>query len=378
MRYTDFQGTKVSKLCLGNMRFPLDEKGDPVFETACALVDESLRQGISYFDTAYTYLNGKGEEIFRRSLVERHPRDSFQLTSKLPTWLIEKEADVIPKFEEQLGRCGVDYFDFYLVHDIERDWFDSLEKANIFPTLAKEKEAGRIRHLGASFHCSPVLLRECLEKWGKYIEFVQLQLNYLDWDYINAKALYKVADDFGKTVVIMEPLRGGTLSRMPSAEGRRILDEAGREHGLSYTDFAFGWLESLPRVGWILSGMAETEQVVQNAAFFSRPEGLSKAEVDAAFAAGKAMAQEVFIPCTRCNYCAGCPQGIKIPKIFSAYNEACAKDFVYLWGDLKQIYAELGPNANDCIECGACEKKCPQHIAIPEMLKKIDQKYSEL
>ncbi len=378
MRYTDFQGTKVSKLCLGNMRFPMDEKGEPYFDKACALVDTALKQGITYFDTAYTYLNGKGEETFRRALVERHPRESFQLTSKLPTWLIEKESAVIPKFEEQLGRCGVDYFDFYLVHDIEREWYENLEKANIFATLAKEKEAGRIRHLGGSFHCNPMILEDCLEKYGEYIDFVQLQINYLDWDYINSKALYKVADKFDKTVVIMEPLRGGTLSRLPSADARKILDEAGKEHGLSYSDFAFGWLESLPRVGWILSGMAEPEQIMENTAFFSREEGLTKEEVDAAYAAGKALAKEVFVPCTKCNYCAGCPQGIKIPKIFSTYNEACAKDFVYLWGDLKADYAKLGPNANDCIECGACERKCPQHIPIPEMLKKIDGKFASL
>lgn len=378
MRYTDFQGTKVSKLCLGNMRFPMDDSGQPYFDKACAIVDASLERGITYFDTAYTYLNGKGEEIFRRALVERHPRDSFQITSKLPTWLIETKDAVIPKFEEQLGRCGVDYFDFFLVHDIERGWYDNLEKADIFPTLAKEKEKGRIRHLGASFHCSPVLLRDCLEKWGQYIEFVQLQLNYLDWDYINTKALYEIADEFGKTVVVMEPLRGGTLSRMPSAEGRKILDAASTEHGLSYTDFAFGWLESLPRVGWILSGMAEPEQVYQNTDFFSREEGLTASEIDAAYAAGKAMSKEVFVPCTKCNYCADCPSGIKISKIFSAYNEACAKDFVYLWGDLKKIYDDIGPNANDCVHCGNCEKRCPQHIPIPDMLKKIDEKYNSL
>ncbi len=365
------------KLGFGMMRLPKREDGTIDVGTTAQMVDEFLAAGGRYVDTAFVYEGS--EDAVRQALVERHPRDSYYLATKLNAgeWAAKDEAAAKAEFEQSLERTGAGYFDFYLLHALSSDSVGLYDKYGIWEYVRDLKARGLVRHMGFSFHDGPELLDRLLTEHPE-VEFVQLQLNYLDWDYINTKALYEIADEFGKTVVVMEPLRGGTLSRMPSAEGRKILDAASTEHGLSYTDFAFGWLESLPRVGWILSGMAEPEQVYQNTDFFSREEGLTAAEIDAAYAAGKAMSKEVFVPCTKCNYCADCPSGIKISKIFSAYNEACAKDFVYLWGDLKKIYKDIGPNANDCVHCGNCEKRCPQHIPIPDMLKKIDEKYNSL
>lgn len=377
MKYTDFNGKIISRLGFGTMRLPMDGEGNIDYEEGKLMVDYALAHGITYFDTAYKYHGGEAEIFCREALVKRHPRESFCLADKLPTWLCKTPESVSEKLQEQLDKCGTQYFDFYLLHNVSEESWPNIVKQNMIEILLKEKEAGRIRHLGLSVHCEPPLLREILEKHGDAMEFVQIQLNYMDWDYINAKELYYICREFSKPIIIMEPVRGGMLANPMSEKARNILDEAGSGEGLSYTDFALGYVDQLEGIAWTLSGMSALEHIKTNIAFFDGG-GLEAKHLAAIEEAAKVLQSDILVPCTGCNYCFECPSDIKIPKIFEEYNEAAAKGFHWIWGSLSEEYRGLGPNAKDCIGCGNCESQCPQNIKIIDMLKKIDAKYEEL
>ena len=377
MKYTDFSDKKISRLGFGTMRLPMDAQGEIDYEEGKKMVDYALEHGITYFDTAYKYHAGEAEYFCREVLVKRHPRESFFLADKLPTWLCKTPEAVAEKFQEQLDKCGVEYFDFYLLHNVAEGSWQNILDQQMIEYLLTEKEAGRIGHLGLSVHCEPPLLREVLEKYGHALEFVQIQLNYMDWDYIDAKELYYICREFNKPIIIMEPVRGGMLANPMSEKARSILDEAGKEEGFSYADYALGYVDQLEGIAWTLSGMSNLEQMQQNIAFFDG-EGLKEKHLEAVAEAAKVLQSDILVPCTSCNYCFECPSEIKISKIFTGYNEAAAKGFHWIWGSLSKTYQKLGPNANDCIECGNCESHCPQNIRIIDMLKKIDLKYKEL
>ncbi|MBR5230068.1 MAG: aldo/keto reductase [Firmicutes bacterium] len=377
MKYTDFKGKQISRLGFGTMRLPMDSEGNIDYEEGKGMVDYAIAHGITYFDTAYKYHGGESENFCREALAKRHPRESFFLTDKLPTWLCNTPDDAAVIFQEQLTKCGVEYFDFYLIHNVDEENWPNVIEQNMIEYLLKEKAAGRIRHLGLSVHCQPPLLREILEKYSDILEFVQIQLNYMDWDYINSKELYYICREFDKPMIIMEPVRGGMLANPLSEKARNILDAAGKEDGLSYTDFALGYVDQLEGVAWSLSGMSNLEQMQQNIEFYSG-EGLKEKHLAAITEASKVLQEDILVPCTGCNYCDECPSGIKIPVIFENYNEAAAKGFNWIWGSLTEQYQSTGANAKDCIECGNCESHCPQSIKIIKTLKEIDAKYEEL
>ncbi|MBQ1959139.1 MAG: aldo/keto reductase, partial [Firmicutes bacterium] len=208
MKYTQFRAANASRLGFGTMRLPMHADGKIDFEAGKEMVDFAIANGITYFDTAYKYHAGESEIFCREALVKRHPRESFCLADKLPTWLCHSPAEVTAKFEEQLGKCGVEYFDFYLLHNVDEETWPNLCEQNMVDILVKEREAGRIKHLGLSVHCEPALLREIMEKHSDVLEFVQIQVNYMDWDYINAKELYAICREYSKPIIVMEPIRG--------------------------------------------------------------------------------------------------------------------------------------------------------------------------
>lgn len=386
MQYTDFNDLKVSRLGFGAMRLPMDAEGTIVQETVQEMVDYAIANGVNYFDTAYRYHAGASEHAIGKAL-SKHSRESFYLADKLPTWLCETEADVKKIFEEQLEKCGVNYFDFYLFHNIDEESWDNIIKLNMFDHMRAEKEAGRIRHLGASFHCSAEFLRGILAEYGDALEFVQLQINYFDWEYDKAYEIYNVAREYNKPIIIMEPVRGGMLAKPMSEAACRLLDEAaaegsacravGEEGKANYAACALKFCDELPGILTTLSGMSAFEQMTDNVNTFNAP-ALTAEEKAAIEAASKAIQSDIIIPCTACNYCDECPSGIQIPKIFSMYNVAATKGFHNIWSSLSGQYYGLETTASACIECGACESHCPQKIKIIDELKKIDAKYAEL
>lgn len=374
MKYNEFKGKKISRLGFGTMRLPMDTDGNIDYAAGQRMLDYALANGINYIDTAYKYHGGESEN-FVGAAIKKHPRDSFYLADKMPAWCCKKPEDVKTVFEDQLAKCGTDYFDFYLIHSIDEELWPNVLKLNIFDTLKEEQKAGRIRHLGASLHCGPELLREILTNHGDDLEFIQLQLNYMDWDLYGAGKLYEIAEEFGKPVVVMEPLRGGMLANPLSEAAKNILDGTGT--GASYASYALRFVNELPQVMCTLSGMSTLEQMKENIEIISGPD-MTEAEKNAIGEAVKVLQADILVPCTGCNYCYECPQEIKIPEIFKTYNEAASKGFHWIWGSLSGQYNAIQPNGAACIGCGNCESHCPQKINIIQRLKEINAKYAEL
>ena len=373
MHYTDFLGEKISKLGFGMMRLPMHKDGTIDYETGQQMIDEALTGGINYIDTAYKYHEGESENFVGVAL-EKHPRSSYHLADKMPCWLCETAEDLRKVFTDQLHKCKTDYFDFYLIHSLGDGDMEMLENLKVVDYLLEEKAAGRIHHLGASFHCTPDFLRAALHTYGDALEFVQLQLNYMDWERNGAKALYEVAREFDKPIVAMEPLRGGMLAKPLSEKACQILDDAG-DNG--YPSYALRFVNELPGVLCTLSGMSDPAQLAENIRIFSGP-SMTDEEKSAIDAAVKVLQADILVPCTGCNYCYECPQQIKIPEIFKLYNEAASKGFHWIWGSLSAQYHKVQPGGKDCIACGNCESHCPQKINIIERLQEIDAKYQQL
>lgn len=374
MNYTDFHGKQISRLGFGMMRLPMHKDGTIDYEKGQEMIDTALAKGITYIDTAYKYHDGESENFVGEAL-SKHPRDSYYLADKMPCWLCETPDDLRKIFEDQLQKCKTDFFDFYLIHSLGEGDLETVEKLQVVDYLSKEKSAGRIHHLGASFHCEPDFLRETLTKYGDSLEFIQLQLNYFDWENGNAKDVYDVAREFDKPIIVMEPIRGGMLANPLSGKACQILDNTGT--GASYPSYALRFVNELPGVLCTLSGMSELSQLEENVEIFQGP-ALTSEEKQAIDKAVKALQADILVPCTGCNYCYECPQEIKIPDIFKLYNEAASKGFHYIWGSLSGQYNAITPNGKDCIGCGSCESHCPQKINIIEKLKEIDNKYKEL
>ena len=373
MNYTDFKGKKISRLGFGMMRLPMHEDGTIDYAKGQEMIDYALANGINYIDTAYKYHEGESENFVGEAL-SKHPRDSYYLADKMPCWLCEKPEDLPAIFADQLAKCRTDYFDFYLIHSLGDGDLEAVEKLQAVEYLQQEQKAGRIGHLGASFHCTPEFLREFLTKYGDALEFIQLQLNYMDWELYGAKDLYEVAREFDKPVVVMEPLRGGMLAKPLSEKACQILDEAG---DAGYPSYALRFVNEQEGILCTLSGMSEPEQLAANIEIFSGP-AMTDAEKTAIDEAVKVLQADILVPCTGCSYCYECPQEIKIPEIFKLYNEAASKGFHWIWGSLSGEYNKLQPNGKDCIGCGNCESHCPQKINIIDKLKEIDAKYREL
>jgi len=353
-------------LGFGLMRLP---KKDDVIELdkVCEMVDAFLANGFTYFDTAYVY---PGAEIaFREAVAKRHPRERYTVATKLAAWLLKEGFTAEDMFRESLERCGVDYFDYYLLHSLQPSRIAAYEEQGCWEFGRKMKEEGKVRHLGFSFHGDPTLLDQLLTDHPD-IDFVQLQINYADWDddAIFAKGNYEVCRKHGKDIVVMEPVKGGILAELkPEAmEKFRALDPAA-----SAASYALRYVGSLPGVKMILSGMGTMEQLLDNMDTFRAFKPLSEEEQKAVQDVVSVLQSSDAVPCTNCRYCVkGCPQGILIPDIFRAYN------MILNFGDHNRphfYYAGLqfegSGKANSCIECGQCEAACPQHIAIVDQLK---------
>lgn len=360
---------RMPKLGFGLMRLP-EQDGRIDLDEVCRMVDAYLAAGLNYFDTAYVYHGGNSEKIVKEALAKRHPRDSFMVATKLPAWCMKEASDRDRIFNEQLTRCGLDYFDFYLLHSVEDggngDTYDRLDCWN----WALEKKAeGKIRHFGFSFHGSPEYLEKTLDAHPE-VEFVQIQLNYADWEnpVVRSGQLYGILRRRGIPMVIMEPVKGGTLAKLhPDLE---VKFKTLRPDS-SIASWALRFVGSLPGVMTILSGMSTPEQMADNVNTFTHFEPLTDAEKAVVEEVRTIMMNVPTIGCTACRYCTdGCPMKISIPDVFRAvntmrlYNEEFRPKAFY-GGLIGQGYGR----AADCVACGQCEGVCPQHLSIIELMK---------
>jgi predicted aldo/keto reductase-like oxidoreductase len=363
------------------MRLPLLDGNDPTsFDKPqiCGMVDAFLDAGFTYFDTAYMYHNGKSEEMLREALTARHPRDSFFLADKLPTMFLKQQADVGRIFREQLTRTGAQYFDNYLLHCLDSDNYPRAEQFDCFNFVLEMKQRGLVRHFGFSFHDTPELLDEILTKHPE-VEFVQLQINYLDWEseWIQSRKCYETAVKHGKPVVVMEPVKGGTLARVP-AEAEDLFRE--KEPGMSIPSWAIRFVASLDNVMVVLSGMSSVEQLDDNTSYMKDFRPLNEEEKEICFKAAEIINSQIAVPCTGCRYCTeGCPMHICIPDYFSLYNEDMREDLEHKgwtinFSNYHNLNREFG-KASDCIECGQCEGVCPQHLPIIDLLKDVKRHF---
>lgn len=349
----------------GCMRLPMcDGQVDiPVFT---AMVDAFLESGLNYFDTAHGYLDGQSELALQKCLTSRYPRHRYILTNKLSQNYFETEADIRPLFEEQLKCCGVDYFDFYLMHAQGSGNYSKYQACRAYETAAALKAEGKIRHLGISFHDSPQMLETILTEHPE-IEVVQIQFNYLDYEdpMVQSRECYEICRKHGKTVLVMEPVKGGSLVNLPE-NVQTVLDSVRGED--SYANLALRFAEHFDGICMVLSGMSDLSQMRDNLRCLVNPLPLSEAEMEAVQKAGQMLRQEGQIPCTGCRYCTqGCPQGIAIPDIFTALNaKKRRQDFL---GSMMYGGVTAGRSkASDCVKCGGCEEICPQHLPVRELL----------
>ncbi len=333
------------------------------------MIDAFIAAGFNYFDTAHGYINGKSEIAIGECLSARYNREDYVLANKLSAWCFEKEEDIVPLFESQLKICGVEYFDFYLFHALSKTIYEKHKECHSFEKVKKFKEQGKIKHIGMSFHDTADVLDMILTE-QPYIEVVQLQINYLDYDDpgVQSKACYDVAVKHGKKVIVMEPVKGGALVNLPD----KAAQEFDKLNGGSYASYALRYAASFPEVFMVLSGMNSMDMMQDNINTFSDFTPFSAEEFAATDRAREIIREVRQVPCTRCNYCTEvCPKHIPIPEIFSTYNQYLSAKITR--GEAKDSFPKDKPVAADCIQCGKCEKNCPQNIDIKQHLEKISK-----
>lgn len=370
----------TKKLGFGFMRLPLKDQNDPAsidLDAVKQMVDAFLERGFTYFDTAYMYHGGQSERAIREALVKRHDRDSFTLATKLPSMFLKNEGDQERIFEEQMEKCGVEYFDYYLLHNLNTSYYEAVKRFDSFAFVQKKKEEGKIRHMGFSFHDTPELLDEILTAHPE-TEFVQLQINYMDWESqsIQSRRCWEVARKHGKPVVVMEPVKGGMLAALPE-KAEQLLKEHQPERSLP--SWAIRFAAGLEGVMMVLSGMSGMEQLLDNTGYMQNFEPLSGNEQALLQQVVQSINETIAIPCTACEYCVkGCPKNIAIPKYFSMYNmdnrEKLRTGDPNRWTINELYYANMAKTfgkASDCIGCRKCEQSCPQHIEITKWLRKV-------
>ena len=363
---------ETKKLGFGLMRLPKKGLGIDVAQT-CRMVDMFLDAGFTYFDTAHVYPGS--EEATGKALVARHNREDFTLATKLfaMTALTEKMAR--QQFETSLTRMGTDYIDYYLLHTLMENNYKKYDKFHLWDFVKEEKEKGRIRYAGFSFHDGPELLEEILKAHPE-ADFVQLQINYADWEnpHVTSRANYEMARKYGKKIVVMEPVKGGALADPPK-EVKKLFDEYAPE--ASYASWAIRFVASLEGILTVLSGMSNIEQMQDNLSYMKDFKPLNEEERKIIRKAQEIMGRSATIPCTACSYCTkGCPKQIPIPEIFAAMNKRLGDGQM---SEAKTAYEGIiakGPGADACVSCGQCESVCPQHISIISELKKCGEALS--
>ena len=374
MIYKSFQNQKLSALGLGTMRLPVLEGDDARVDEAQAeqMFDYAMAQGVNYYDTAWGYHGGNSELVTGRCLA-KYPRESFYLADKFPGYDLSNMDKVEQIFEEQLKKCQVGYFDFYLFHNVCEMNIDAYldPKYGIHDYLMKQKQNGRIRHLGFSAHGSVAVMKRFLEAYGKDMEFCQIQLNYLDWEFQDAKGKVELLQEYGIPVWVMEPLRGGRLASLGEEE-QTVLKKLRPEEEIPA--WAFRFLQSLPSVTVVLSGMSNMEQTKANIRTFEEEKPLTEEEMQRLLELAAGMTKKTALPCTACHYCVShCPQGLDIPGLLSLYNEHCFTGGGFIAPmALQAVPEEKQPSA--CLGCRSCEAVCPQQIKISEAMADFAEK----
>ena len=366
--YRAFQDLQLSALGMGAMRLPVVDGDDSLIDESAAfeMVDIAMKSGVNYYDTAWGYHNGNSELVMGKALV-RYPRETFYLATKFPGYDLSNMPKVREIFEKQLEKCQVEYFDFYLFHNVCEMNIDAYldPQYGIYEYLLEQKKNGRIRHLGFSAHGDYNVIQRFLDAYGKDMEFCQLQLNYLDWEFQNAKQKVELLNQWNIPVWVMEPLRGGKLASLsPENEGK--LKALRPEE--SVPAWAFRYLQSIPSVKVILSGMSNRQQMEENIQTFAEDKPLSEKEMETIYSIAEGMVKKIALPCTACHYCTShCPQGLDIPGLLALYNEHCFTEGGFIAPmALSAIPAEKQPSA--CIGCRSCEAVCPQSIKISEAM----------
>ena len=357
----------------GCMRLPMEPganwmDGNVDLEQFSRMVDTFLENGFTYFDTAHGYLGGKSETAIRECLVKRYPRDRYILANKLTTHFFNKEEEIRPLFESQLEACGVEYFDYYLMHAQNAEFYKKYMDCHAYEIAQQLKTEGKVRHVGISFHDKTSVLDMILAKRPE-IEVVQIQFNYADYEdtSIESRLCYEVCRKHNKPVIVMEPVKGGSLVNLPD-KAKSILDAL---HGGSYASYAIRFAASFDGIMTVLSGMSNMEQLEDNISYMKKFSPLSEAECTAVNEVREILGKQDSIPCTACQYCTdGCPKHIPIPDLFSCMN---AKKQYQDWNSdwYYMVHTQSAGKASDCIKCGKCETSCPQHLLIMNLLEDV-------
>lgn len=371
MIYKDFKDLKLSTLGMGTMRLPvIDGQDSNVDEDATReMVAYAMEHGINYYDTAWAYHGGNSETALGKALSE-YPRDSYYLADKFPGYDLSNMTKIEEIFDKQLEKCRVDYFDFYMFHNVCEMNIDAYldEKYDLFSFLMKQKELGRIKHLGFSAHGSYDVIKRFLEAYGGHMEFGQLQVNYLDWTFQEASRKVELLDNYNIPVWVMEPLRGGRLAKL-NEEETAILKSMRLEEKVPA--WAFRYLQSLPSVKVVLSGMSNYEQMKENIGTYETDQPLSEKEMESVMKMASQMLNSKILPCTACNYCVShCPQELNIPELLGLFNEHRFTEGGFIAPMALRAIPE-GKQPSACIGCGNCEKVCPQQISISKALEEF-------
>lgn len=366
-----FEGKKLG---FGLMRLPLtdaNDKGSIDIEALKEMVDTFMEQGFTYFDTAWMYCAFKSENAVKEALTDRYPRDRYTLTTKLHASYLKTKEDRDRIFEEQRQKTGVDYFDYYLIHAIDQELYSIYNEMDCFNWLIEKKKQGLVKHIGFSYHDSAEFLDQVLTEHPE-MEFVQLQMNYLDWESaeVQSRKCYEVASKHGKPVIVMEPVKGGTLADVP-AEVRESF--AAYHPDLSVPSWAIRFVASLDNVAMVLSGMSNMEQLMDNISYMKEFVPMNAEETELVHKAAEMIKDSIAIPCTGCSYCTeGCPMQIAIPDLFRVYNKSKRGEITDV--EANEEYRQLtesGGKARECLACGQCQVACPQHLEIINYLKDV-------